>query len=149
MARGATYGAFGELVFYRRAIIGLTLLIGGCTSGQPVKMSPTASTQEFKTTLSAITAYERIYSRMDACHVVHNLFDPGDIVGGMDRDGTRGRIYFANGGLALWGADIEPGDNGTRVITRVGKDAASDRYHALIRVWVEAKRRLQPGETDC
>lgn len=133
----------------RFAILCTALLTGGCTSGQPVKMSPTASTQEFKTTIGPAQVYERIYARMDVCHVVHNIFAPGDIVGGMEQDQRHGRIYFASDGLALWGADIEPSDNGSRVITRVGKDAASDRYHTLIRAWVESRRRQQPGETDC
>ena len=125
------------------------LLLVGCTSGQPAKMSPTASTQEFKIAVNPMSVYDRIYTRMNACHAVHNILFPGDIVGGMDRDGKRGHIYFARNGLALWGADIEEVENGSRVITRVGQDAASERYHALIRIWVEARRRQQPGETDC
>jgi hypothetical protein len=125
------------------------LLLAGCTSGQPVKMSPTASTQEFKIAAGPATVYERIYSRMNACQVVHNIFFPGDIVGGMEPDKMHGRIYFASNGLALWGADIEPAEAGSRVITRIGKDAGSERYHVLIRTWVEAKRRQQPGESDC
>jgi len=141
--------ASGDLVLHRLVIFGIALLITGCTSGQPVKMSPTVSTQEFKTPIGPAAVYERIYGRMDVCHAVHNIFAPGNIVGGMDQDRTHGRIYFASGGLALWGADIEPSENGSRVITRVGKDAGADRYHALIRVWVEARRHQQPGETDC
>ena len=136
-------------MLHRLVIFGIALLIAGCTSNQPVRMSPTVSTQEFKTPLSPATVYERIYGRMDVCHAVHNIFAPGVIVGGMERDGQHGRIYFASGGLALWGADIEQSGNGSRVITRVGKDVASERYHALIRLWVEARRRQVPGETDC
>jgi hypothetical protein len=127
----------------------LVLLVVGCTSGEPARMSPTASIQEFRIEVSPSAVYERIYTRMDQCHAVHNIFFPGDIVGGMARDGKRGRIFFATNGLALWGADIEAADAGSRVITRIGQNAGSERYHALIRGWVEAKRRQQPGETDC
>lgn len=130
------------------ALIALLLLVG-CSADQPARMSPTASVQEFKVSVTPSSVYQRIYDRMDQCHAVHNIFFPGDIVGGMAPDGKHGRIYFASDGLALWGADIEPTEAGSRVITRVGEDAASDRYHALIRVWVEAVRRQEPGETDC
>ena len=125
------------------------LLLVGCTSDQPAKMSPVASTQEFKIDTTPLAVYTRIYTRMNLCHAVHNVFYPGDIVGVMEQDGKRGHIYFARNGLALWGADIEEVENGSRVITRVGQDAASERYHALIRIWVEAKKRPVSGETDC
>jgi hypothetical protein len=136
-------------VFHRLAVVCAAFLIAGCTAGQPVKMSPVASTQEFRTAVDPATVYDRIYTRMDMCHAVHNIFAPGDIVSGVDSGGKPSRIYFARNGLALWGADIEPAGSGSRVVTRIGKDATSDRYHALIRIWVEARRHQQPGETDC
>jgi hypothetical protein len=149
MTCGANLRRHGRSVFHRLAVLCAAFLIAGCTSGQPVKMSPTASTQAFKTDADPATVYDRIYARMDLCHAVHNVFSPGVIVSGADSSGRPSRIYFARDGLALWGADIEPAGSGARVITRVGKDAESDRYHALIRTWVEARRRQQPGETDC
>jgi hypothetical protein len=124
-------------------------LLVGCTSRKPVAISPTVSTQAFMIGIPPSEVYQRIYARMDACHAVHNLFDPGGIVGGMDADGRHGRIYFANDGLALWGAEFESAENGTKVVTRIGKDATSERYHSLIRIWVEARRRPPPGETEC
>jgi hypothetical protein len=153
MPGGANLRRLGRPVFHRLAVLCSALLLAGllagCTSGQPVTMSPTASTQAFRTDADPTTVYDRIYTRMDLCHAVHNVFSPGVIVSGADSSGRPSRIYFARDGLALWGADIEPAGNGSRVTTRIGKDAASDRYHALIRTWVEARRRQQPGETDC
>jgi hypothetical protein len=113
-------------------------------------MAPTDSIQVFKLAdLSPSEVYLRIYDRMNSCHVVHNIFDPGDIVGGLDADRQHGRIYFAHDGVALWGADLEPSGRGTRVTTRVGKGAASDRYHALIRAWGEARRPPAVATADC
>jgi len=127
----------------------LTEVLAGCTMGKPVQYSPVASVQEFKVAVAPSVVYQRVYGRMDNCRAVHNILDPADIVGGMDADRQHGRIYFANGGLALWGAEIEPASGGSKVTTRVGTDAPSDRFHALLRGWAEARRPPPVGTYDC
>jgi len=133
-----------------RALVPIAIaLLAGCTSGKPVAMSPVDTTQVFKVSERPSEVYLRIYDRMNTCHAVHNIFDPGDIVGGMDPDGEHGRIYFANNGQALWGAELGPTEGGTRVITHVGKDASSDRFHELLRSWAEGRRTPALATAEC
>jgi hypothetical protein len=93
--------------------------------------------------------YERLYERMNACRTVHNLIAPGDIVGSVDPDGTRGRLFIAKSGRTLWGAEFEAIPEGSKLITHIGPEAPSDRYHALLRGWVEARPTRAPVFADC
>jgi hypothetical protein len=86
---------------------------------------------------------------MNLCRTVHNLAMPADIVGGMNPDGSRGRLFVARGGRTLWGAEFESmPEGGSKLTTQISADA-SDRYHTLVRGWAEARPIRTPIFADC
>jgi hypothetical protein len=124
-------------------------VLTGCTGNTVVRQEPPYSVQETKLAVPPRVVYERIYGRMDTCRAVHNLTMPADIVGRMEPDGSRGRLFVARGGRTLWGAEFESTpEGGTKLITQISADA-SDRIHALVRGWAEARATRAPLFADC
>ena len=119
-----------------------------CTSGEPVRRVPPVSTQEVVLNRPLDRVYGLLYGRMNTCRTVHNLFFPGDVVGGIDPDGEHARLFVAKDGRTLWGATLERVPEGTRLVTMIGPDASSDRYHGLMRGWAEDKQPT-PGYPEC
>jgi len=125
------------------------LLLYGCTGQDAVQVMAPTSIQEYKIVATPKVVYQRLYTRMNLCRTVHNLFMAGDLVGGMDPDGAHGRLYVAKYGRTLWGARIEPIPEGTKIITQIGPDAPSDRFHVLMRTWADGKRPPSTGYSEC
>ena len=130
------------------AAVVLLALLMGCTAEAPVRQGPTVSTQEVVVRQPLDLVYERLHQHMNGCRAVHNIFFPGDLVGGRDKDGAHARLFVAKGGVTLWGAELTRVPDGTKLVTLIGRDASSDRYHALLRGWAE-NRPSPPGYPEC
>jgi hypothetical protein len=120
----------------------------GCTPDGPVRQAQPVSTQEMVLRTPLDEVYRLLYARMNNCRTVHNLLFPGDVVGGIDRDGAHGRLFVAKNGRTLWGATLERVVEGTKLVTLIGPDASSDRYHAVMRGWAE-NRQPPVGYPEC